>query len=117
MMGKLSQERDRLMKELKAINKRENEARATIEIPKAKKKYLGKCFKFRSGNGAEHWNLYTLVTEVNSQYTFVTFQFDDRPIIIGRSDESHIIGKEISRLEFDKAYKKAILTLEGMVGL
>ena len=83
------------------------------ELPKLRKKYVGKYFKFRNGNGADKWMLYLHVLDVVNTYKLkaYSFEIDEIGSICIEPGGEHafsICETEITSDEFGREYDKMI---------
>ncbi len=82
------------------------------ELPKLKKQYLGKYFKFRNHSGEDSWWLYIHILDILDKWRFQGYCFevrDDGEIVISPNGEVHgLLQKEIACEEFESAYNKMI---------
>ncbi len=82
------------------------------ELPKLKKQYLGKYFKFRNRSGEDSWWLYIHVLDIQDKWRFQGYCFevrDDGEIVFSPNGEVHaLLQKQITCEEFESAYNKTI---------
>jgi hypothetical protein len=127
--------KEQLQKELARIEQLERKQIIDKNYPIIKKKYEGKYFKYRNcyscpAKPSDYWWLYVKVVEIKpsdiydtrgngitSEYRGYSFQKDKYgQITIQNERKSYIhgLGKEITEMEFKKAWKNIIATLTEM---
>ncbi len=105
-LKQLTNERDAAHQELKRLNREIGDLQKERDLPPLKKKYEGKYFKYRNGDGTDHWWVYSHVLEVDSTYAAKAYSFaqKDNWILINiDTGPFDTLGKQITEYEFNQA--------------
>lgn len=119
-------EKEKLIKQLNAIKAKEHKEMIAEWLPKIRDKYLGKCFKSRNsyGSSSKGWWSYTMVTSIEENDIYdtggngVTSYFRGWNFQVTSANEVvikpvdywyvHLLDKQISEDEFNRAYNDMI---------
>lgn len=118
------------IQELREKQNKEQNKQAKELIPQYKKEWLGRCFKYRNsyGGGESNWWLYAKITKIEGvnfmcsngvEPNFYCFTFQKTSMNIIEIQPKQFKYRlndwvEISKREFNTAYKKLLKELNGI---
>ena len=117
-LKQLREEKATLQRKLVDLRDLISDIETDRELPKLRKKYVGKFFKFRNGYGGDdQWYMYLQIKNVNNtrRVEAYTFEVDSENTISIAPTAEHtfdICQKEITSEEFYREYDKTMALIQ-----